>query len=254
MKARQIMNDSRKVHYIRCNVRRKNIETDRNEAALSFLWFQLFTSRRLEDGKEVGSWDWEAWRVCVCVWDLCVLSLHFLNQSNLHEIWHENYVTGDHPNLELPSFLQRPATSCTVWGSNPSRGKIFSLPQNRQDHFLGLRSLLFNENLCYFPEVKRPEHELGHSPPSSAEVKNKWSYTSYLPTCLHGVNSDSFNFNFFFFLQLIIKCLTRERCNKISTWRSVLRTTTSDRQQLYSGSPFRRLSKKQHAGCANVLI
>ena len=67
LKSRQIMNYSTKVHYIRCNVRRKNTETDRNEAALSFLWFQLFTSRRLEDGKEVGSRDWEAWSVCVCV-------------------------------------------------------------------------------------------------------------------------------------------------------------------------------------------
>jgi hypothetical protein len=26
--------------------------------------------------------------------------------------------------------------------------------------------------------VKRPEHEVDHSPPSSAEVKNAWSYTS----------------------------------------------------------------------------
>jgi len=59
--------------------------------------------------------------VCVCIWDMCVLSLQFLNQSNLHELWHESYVTGDHPNLELLSFLQRPATSWTVWGSNPSR-------------------------------------------------------------------------------------------------------------------------------------
>jgi len=37
LKSRQIMNYSTKVHYIRCNVRRKNTETDRNEAALSFL-------------------------------------------------------------------------------------------------------------------------------------------------------------------------------------------------------------------------
>jgi hypothetical protein len=28
------------------------------------------------------------------------------------------------------------------------------------------------------PEVKRPELEDDHSPPSSAEVKNTWSYTS----------------------------------------------------------------------------
>jgi len=37
LKARQIMNYSRKVHYIQYNVRRKNTEMDRNEVALSLL-------------------------------------------------------------------------------------------------------------------------------------------------------------------------------------------------------------------------
>jgi len=31
---------------------------------------------------------------------------------------------------------------------------------------------------AYFPGVKRPGHEIDHSPPSSAEAKNKWSCTS----------------------------------------------------------------------------
>jgi hypothetical protein len=35
--------------------------------------------------------------------------------------------------------------------------------------------------------VKRPEREADHSPPSSAEVKNAWSYTTTLPIRLHGV-------------------------------------------------------------------
>ena len=167
--------------------------------------------------------------VCVCVFvsGTCVSFTSF-SKPIKSETWHETYVTGDHPNLKFLSFLQRPATSWTVWGSNPSRGKRFSLLQNRPDHFLGLRSLLFNECWCSFLEVKRPEHELDHSPPSSAEVKNKWSYNSYLPTCLHGMDSDSFNFNFF--KKLIITCVTREhvRWNTISIWRSVLRTNTSD--------------------------
>jgi hypothetical protein len=34
--------------------------------------------------------------------------------------------------------------------------------------------------------VKRPEREVDHSPPSSAEVKNEWTYTS-APPILHGV-------------------------------------------------------------------
>jgi hypothetical protein len=35
--------------------------------------------------------------------------------------------------------------------------------------------------------VKRPGREADHSAPSSAEVKNTWSYTSTPPVRLHGV-------------------------------------------------------------------
>jgi hypothetical protein len=35
--------------------------------------------------------------------------------------------------------------------------------------------------------VKRPVREADHSPPSSAEVKNAWSYTSTSPIRLHGL-------------------------------------------------------------------
>jgi hypothetical protein len=38
-----------------------------------------------------------------------------------------------------------------------------------------------------FPWVKRPEREADHSPPSSAKVKNAWSYTSTHHIRLHGV-------------------------------------------------------------------
>jgi len=36
-------------------------------------------------------------------------------------------------------------------------------------------------------EVKRPEREVDHSPPFSAEVKNAWKYTSTALISLHGV-------------------------------------------------------------------
>jgi hypothetical protein len=36
-------------------------------------------------------------------------------------------------------------------------------------------------------QVKRPGREADHSPPSSAEVKNAWSYTSNPPVRLYGV-------------------------------------------------------------------
>jgi hypothetical protein len=35
--------------------------------------------------------------------------------------------------------------------------------------------------------IKRPGREADHSPPSSAEVKNAWSYTSTPPIRLNGV-------------------------------------------------------------------
>jgi hypothetical protein len=35
--------------------------------------------------------------------------------------------------------------------------------------------------------IKRPGCEADHSPPSSAEVKNTWSYTSTPPVHLHGL-------------------------------------------------------------------
>jgi hypothetical protein len=42
------------------------------------------------------------------------------------------------------------------------------------------------------PGVKRPGRYIDHSPPGSAEVKNKWNYTSAPPVCLHGVGRDNF--------------------------------------------------------------
>jgi hypothetical protein len=36
-------------------------------------------------------------------------------------------------------------------------------------------------------EVKRPGREADHSPPSSAEAKNAWNYTSTPPIRLYGV-------------------------------------------------------------------
>jgi len=35
--------------------------------------------------------------------------------------------------------------------------------------------------------VKWPGHEADHLPPSSAEVKNAWNYTSTPPVYIHGV-------------------------------------------------------------------
>jgi len=53
-------------------------------------------------------------------------------------------------------------------------------------------SLLFHGYRNSIPGVKRPGRNSGHSPPSSAEVKNEWSYTSTLPVCPHVVGRDIF--------------------------------------------------------------
>jgi len=38
-----------------------------------------------------------------------------------------------------------------------------------------------------FSGVKRPAHVVDHWPPSRAEAKNDWSYTSTPPQCFHGI-------------------------------------------------------------------
>jgi hypothetical protein len=43
---------------------------------------------------------------------------------------------------------------------------------------------------CSLLVVKRLGYDIGHSPPSSAEVKNESNYTSTPPLCLHGMDKD----------------------------------------------------------------
>jgi hypothetical protein len=45
---------------------------------------------------------------------------------------------------------------------------------------------------CFPGGVKQPQRTATHTPPTSAEVKNEWSHISN-PTCLYGVNRQSFN-------------------------------------------------------------
>jgi hypothetical protein len=43
-------------------------------------------------------------------------------------------------------------------------------------------------------EVKRLRPEGDQLSPSTAEIRNKWSYTRMLSICLHGVDGDIFTF------------------------------------------------------------
>jgi hypothetical protein len=58
-----------------------------------------------------------------------------------------------------------------------------------------------------FSVVKRRGHKVNHSPPSSAEVKNEWSYTSRPPICHHGVDKETYVLTYFYCLPTIF-CIT----------------------------------------------
>jgi hypothetical protein len=66
----------------------------------------------------------------------------------------------------------------------PVRVKDFYLLQ-KPELALGANILLFGGCRGSFLEVKRSEREVNHSPPTTAEVKNGWSYLyfPYTPSC-----------------------------------------------------------------------
>ena len=48
-----------------------------------------------------------------------------------------------------------------------------------------------------FPGITRPGHDdVDHLLPSTAEVKNEWSYAFTSPICFYGVNREHFMFTF----------------------------------------------------------
>jgi hypothetical protein len=51
--------------------------------------------------------------------------------------------------------------------------------------------------------VKQTGHEVDHSPPFSAEIKNEWSYTCTSPIGLLGMDRDNFIFTFYPFCSLM---------------------------------------------------
>jgi hypothetical protein len=53
-------------------------------------------------------------------------------------------------------------------------------------------SNLFTRHRCFFPPgLKRSEPKINLSPPSSPDVKNKWSFISAAPVCLQIVDTNS---------------------------------------------------------------
>jgi len=80
-------------------------------------------------------------------------------------------------------------------GFEPRQWQEICFPSlKRPDWCWGPLRLLCNRYRGSFQKVKRPGRELNHSPPSTAEVKNKRSYASAPPVCLHGVDMKDFTF------------------------------------------------------------
>jgi hypothetical protein len=46
-----------------------------------------------------------------------------------------------------------------------------------------------------FIGINQSWHEADHSPPSSSEVKNEWSYTGTSPLCIYGIHRENFTFH-----------------------------------------------------------
>jgi hypothetical protein len=76
----------------------------------------------------------------------------------------------------------------------PAGVKNFYLFQSVQTCSLAHPSSSSANKSGSFLGVKRPGREVDHSPLSSDEAKNEWSYISTPPIYLNGVNRDSFTF------------------------------------------------------------
>lgn len=68
-----------------------------------------------------------------------------------------------------------------VWIQLDTGKKRFFSSTRSPDRLWGQHDLILDVFRNSFMGIKRPEREIPHSPPSSAEFRNEWSYTS-LPT------------------------------------------------------------------------
>ena len=75
---------------------------------------------------------------------------------------------------------------CTIQDSSPRSGRFFCFPEHPES--LWSHPAPYQRvQACLSPEETRPLCEADRSPPFSAEVKNAWSYTPSIRTCLHGL-------------------------------------------------------------------
>jgi hypothetical protein len=76
-------------------------------------------------------------------------------------------------------------------GCNSWQGREISLFYETSRAALGPTQPPIDGNRVSLPRIKREGSEVGHSPLSSAEVKNEWSCNSTLP-CLHDMHRSNF--------------------------------------------------------------
>jgi hypothetical protein len=115
-------------------------------------------------------------------------------------------------------YLEDYATCWTVRGSNPGKSTTSFSSSKRPDRLWGPPSLLFNGHRSSLPGVRRPGRDVDRSPPSSADIKNVWSYTVLPPpppVYLHGVERDSICLTFYF------PGMRLERPRKAKIWPDV---------------------------------
>jgi len=77
----------------------------------------------------------------------------------------------------------------------PSHSK-FLIPPHLSVLQIGPSSFISYGYWVSLSGVTRPESQVDYSPPSKAEVKNAWRYTSTPPVCFQGVDKDKFIFTF----------------------------------------------------------
>ena len=98
--------------------------------------------------------------------------------------WHSQYSDRD--------------SSGMVRDPDPAGYNTFFFSPKRPDQFCCPRNLLSNGYWGTFPGVKRPGRDADYSPPTIAEVKHEWSYTSTPCLCFHGVARDKLTFYFYY--------------------------------------------------------
>jgi hypothetical protein len=117
---------------------------------------------------------WNLWRP---------VSLHSQPKCQMNRICLMVALKGNRDNSV--NIVTRLRTGCPGFDFQKGRGLFLFATASRTD--LGPIQPPIMGTAAISPRVKRPGREADHSPPSSAEVKNAWSYTSTPPLRLLGV-------------------------------------------------------------------